>query len=290
VFGWTADVPTSEAILDAYLAGGGNFIDTADTYSTWVPGHPGGESERIIGNWLRSRKHDVVLATKAGKHPQRRGLRPSNLRVCLDGSRRRLGLETIDLYYANADDPHVPAEDWLGAFNEMITEGLIKHYGLSNFSADRVREVCGIAQANNLVLPVAVQSEHNLVHRSDFEGGLAEAAAEYGLVLVPHSGLASGFLTGKYDRAEPPHGPRAGWVKRYATEAGFRVVDVLVSIADAHDLEPATVALAWLRQTPQVVSPIASVSDPEQLPALLQAMTLRITKPQFNKLSKALTA
>ncbi|MDR1431828.1 MAG: aldo/keto reductase [Propionibacteriaceae bacterium] len=287
VFGWTADVPTSEAILDGYIAGGGNFIDTADTYSIWVPGHSGGESERVIGNWLRNRKHKVVLATKVGRHPQRRGLRPSNLRVCLDGSRRRLGLETIDLYYAHTDDPNLPAAEWLGAFNDMIQEGLIRHYGLSNFTADRVRELCDIARANDLALPVALQPEYSLAHRTEVEGGLAEAAAENGLAIIPHSSLAAGFLTGKYVRDEPLHGPRAGSVKHYATEAGFRTLDALVALADSLDLDPSTVALAWLRQSPAVVAPTASVSTVEQLPALLQAMTLRLTKPQLNKLSKA---
>ncbi|MDR1712154.1 MAG: aldo/keto reductase [Propionibacteriaceae bacterium] len=287
VFGWTADATTSEAILNAYLDGGGNFVDTADTYSTWVPGHPGGESERIIGNWLRGRaKTEVVVASKVAKHPQRRGLRPSNIRVCLDGSRRRLGMETIDLYYAHADDPSVPTAEWVGAFNDLIADGSIKHYGLSNFTAERVREVCAVAKENGLATPVAVQPEYNLVHRGDVENGLVEAAVELGIAILPYYGLASGFLTGKYARDEAVRGPRAGTVKRYATDEGFAVVDKLVEIGDALNTEPAAVALAWLRQQPGVAAPIASASIPEQVPTLLAAMTLKLTRGQINKLSK----
>jgi aryl-alcohol dehydrogenase (NADP+) len=288
VLGWTADAATSEAILDAYVEGGGNFIDTADVYSSWVPGHPGGESERTIGNWLRGRKlPKLVIATKVGKHPVRRGLRPSNLRICLDGSRRRLGRETIDLYFAHADDQSLPIAEWMGAFSEMIQAGSIRHYGLSNFSADRVREVMQVAEASGLPAPVALEAGYSLVQRAAVEtGGLAEAAAEFDLPLIPYAGLGAGFLTGKYARDEPLRGPHAATVKRFASEDGFKVVDTLVGIADSLSVEPATVALAWLRQRPQVVAPTASASLPEQVPALLQAMKLKLTPGRINKLDK----
>lgn len=290
VFGWTADAPTSERILDAYLDGGGNFIDTADSYSTWVPGHPGGESESVIGAWLRHRgnRDKVVIATKVAKHPVRRGLRPANLRVCLDGSRRRLGVEMIDLYFAHEDDPHVPTAEWVGAFDAMVRGGSIRHWGLSNFTAERTAEVIEIAQRENLALPVAVQTRYNLVHRSEVEaGGMLDVAQASGLALLPYHGLAAGFLTGKYARQELIHGPRAARVKSYATEAGFAVLDVLLAVADDLGAEPATVALAWLRQQPGVTAPIASVSDPDQMPALLAAMTLRLGRANVNRLTKA---
>ncbi len=289
VFGWTADRDTSEQILDAFVAGGGNFIDTADVYSAWVPGHPGGESERIIGGWLqrRSSHSDLVIATKVAKHPTHRGLRPSNLRICLDGSRRRLGIDTIDLYYAHEDDPSVPVAEWVGAFDQMIREGSIRHYGLSNFSADRVREVLAVAEADGLAKPVALQPEYSLVHRADVEaGGLAELAAEQGLGLVCYFPLAAGFLTGKYRELGDIHGPRAGRVKHAATEEGFAVVSELVDIANELGVEPASVALAWVAGRPGVTAPIASASSPEQVEALLAGVELKLSRSDSARLKK----
>nr|WP_300144176.1 aldo/keto reductase [Propionicimonas sp.] len=288
VFGWTADAATSETILDAFVDGGGNFVDTADSYSTWVPGHRGGESESIIGGWLRSRanRDRIVLATKVAKHPVHRGLRPANLRICLDGSRRRLGIDTIDLYYAHEDDPHVPTVEWVGAFDQLVRSGAIRHYGLSNFTPERVNEVIDIATAEGLALPVAVQPQYNLVHRAEVEGGLAAVCAEHHLALVPFYGLAAGFLTGKYARGEAVHGARAARVRGYATDAGFDVVDAVVSIGEEHGVEPATIALAWLRQQPGVVAPIASATSVEQVAAILAAGELKLTRAQVNRLTK----
>ena len=287
VFGWTADQAASEQVLDAFVAGGGNFIDSADSYSAWVPGHTGGESERVLGGWLRKRgKHDdLVVMTKVAKLPGHRGLRPANLRVCLDGSRRRLGVETIDLYLAHQDDPQVPTAEWVGAFDAMVKAGDIRCYGLSNFTAARVREVVEVASADGLALPVAVQPEYNLVHRTDVEaGGLGETARDLGLTVVSYYGLAAGFLTGKYARDEPARGARAGLVKPYLTDEGFAVVDAVVDIADAAGVEPATVALAWVRANGCV--PIASASTPEQVDPLIAAMTFKLTRPQVTKLTK----
>jgi aryl-alcohol dehydrogenase (NADP+) len=288
VFGWTADATSSEAVLDAFVDGGGNFIDTADSYSTWVPGHRGGESESIIGGWLRSRNNRdrVVLATKVGKHPVHRGLRPANLRICLDGSRRRLGIDTIDLYYAHEDDPHVPTAEWVGAFDQLVRSGAIRHYGLSNFTPERVREVIEFATAESLALPVAVQPQYNLVHRAEVEGGLGAVCAEHHLALVPFYGLAAGFLTGKYARGEAVHGARAARIRGYATDAGFDVVDAVVAIAEEHGVEPATVALAWLRQQSGVTAPIASATSVEQVAAILAAGELKLTRAQTNRLNK----
>jgi aryl-alcohol dehydrogenase-like predicted oxidoreductase len=279
----------AERILDAFCDGGGNFVDTADSYSSWVPGHPGGESESAIGAWLRhrGRRDDVVIATKAGKHPIHRGLRPANLKICLDGSRRRIGVETIDLYYAHADDPNVPVAEWVGALDAMIRQGAIRYYGLSNFTAERVAEVIDVATGEGLALPVALQPHYNLVCRSEVEdGGLAALAEQHHLAIVPYYGLAAGFLTGKYAPGELIHGNRAPRVKAYATEQGFAVLDVLLAVAEEAGVEPATVALAWLARQPGVVSPIASVSDVDQLPPLLAAMRFKLTRGQSNKLSK----
>lgn len=289
VFGWTADRESSEQILDTYVEAGGNFIDTADVYSAWVPGHPGGESERIIGSWLQKRgdHSKLVIATKVAKHPQHRGLKPSNLRICLDGSRRRLGVETIDLYYAHEDDPSVPVAEWVGAFDAMIKEGSIRHYGLSNFTAERTAEVLEVAQEAGLATPVALQPEYNLVHRADVEtGGLGALANEHGLAVVPYFGLAAGFLTGKYREGEAIHGARAARVKHFATPEGFAVVEELVNIADELDVEPATVALAWLAGRSGVVAPIASASSPEQVASLMAAVELKLTRVQINHLKK----
>jgi len=289
VFGWTANAEASERILDAYVEGGGNFVDTADSYSTWVPGHTGGESESIIGAWLRHRGHrdTMVVATKVAKHPVHRGLRPANLRICLDGSRRRLGVETIDLYYAHEDDPHVPTAEWVGAFDTMVRQGSIRHWGLSNFTAERTAEVIEVANAEGLALPVAVQPHYNLLHRVEVEdGGLRDLAEAHHLALVPYYGLAAGFLTGKYARDEVIHGARAGRVKTFATPAGFAVLDAVMAIGEELGAEPATVALAWLRQQPGVTAPIASVSDPDQVPAVLAAMTLKLGRAQMNRLNK----
>lgn len=287
VFGWSADAAESEAILDAFVAAGGNFVDTADAYSTWVPGHRGGESESIIGGWLTRHKGQLVVATKVGKHPAHRGLRPTNIRICLDGSRRRLGVETIDLYYAHEDDPAVPTAEWIGAFDQLISSGAIRHYGLSNFSAERVAEVVAVATAEGLALPVAVQPQYNLVHRAEVERtGLGQTCRENRLALLPYYGLAAGFLTGKYPRDETPHGIRAAKVRSYLSEAAFDVVDTVVATADEAGVDPATVALAWLRQQPGVTSPIASVSTADQIPALMLAGEFKLSRAQLNRLSK----
>jgi aryl-alcohol dehydrogenase-like predicted oxidoreductase len=289
VFGWTADRESSEQILDTFVAGGGNFIDTADVYSAWVPGHPGGESERILGSWLQKRgSHTgLVIATKVAKHPTHRGLRPSNVKICLDGSRRRLSIDTIDLYYAHEDDPSVPVAEWVGTFDAMITEGAIRHYGLSNFTTQRTAEVLAVAEAEGLAKPVALQPEYNLVHRKDVEsGGLAALAGEHGIGLVPYFGLAAGFLTGKYRANDEIHGARSARVKHYANAEGFAVVEELVDIADELGVEPATVALAWLGQRPGVIAPIASASTPEQVAGLLAASELKLSRTETNRLKK----
>ena len=199
VFGWTADREASFAVLDAFVDGGGDFIDTADGYSAWVPGNSGGESETIIGEWLASRQpKGVVVATKVSQHPDFKGLSASNVRRAAEASLARLGVDTIDLYYAHFDDETVPLEETVAAFGELVSDGLVRHVAVSNYTAERIREWVEIARRTGVALPVAVQPHYNLVHRNDVEETIIPVAQEFGLSLVPYYSLASGFLTGKY--------------------------------------------------------------------------------------------
>lgn len=228
VFGWTADRDASFAVLDAFTAGGGNFVDTADAYSAWVPGNSGGESETIIGEWLAARKPaGFIVATKVAKHPEFRGLSADNVRRAAEASLGRLGVETIDLYYAHEDDTETPLEESVGAFGQLISDGLIRYAALSNFSGERTREWIRVADELGVPRPVALQPHYNLVHRTETETDLVPVAEEFDLSLVPYYALASGFLTGKYRSADPDgqSSPRAGTAAAYATPAGLAVID-----------------------------------------------------------------
>ncbi|MFB7251087.1 aldo/keto reductase [Microbacterium sp. NPDC056234] len=288
VFGWTADRDASFAILDAFTDGGGDFIDTADGYSAWVPGNSGGESETIIGEWLASRKpRDVVVATKVSTHPEFRGLSAKNIRAAAEASLKRLGLETIDLYYAHFDDESVPLEETVAAFGQLVTDGLVRHTAVSNYSADRIRSWISIAQDAGTALPVAVQPHYNLVHRNDVEDDIIPVAEEFGLDLVPYYALASGFLTGKYrsEDASAVASARAGGASKYATSHGLRIIDELERIGTAHGASIASVALAWLRSQPTVVAPIASASRVEQVPDLLASARVQLSAEEIASLS-----
>jgi len=221
VFGWTADRDESFRILDAFHAGGGDFIDTADSYSAWVPGNTGGDSERIIGEWLAARHpKNVVVATKVSQHPDFRGLSAQNIRAAAEASLKRLGVDTIDLYYAHYDDETVPLEETVAAFGDLVTDGLVRYTAVSNYSAERIREWIGYATAAGSAQPVAVQPHYNLVHRNAVEETIVPVAEEFGLGLVPYYSLASGFLTGKYRSADVPDAagtsPRAKGAVKYA--------------------------------------------------------------------------
>lgn len=289
VFGWTADRDTSFEVLDAFVDGGGDFIDTADSYSSWVEGNEGGESETIIGEWLASRKPSgVVVATKVSQHPQFRGLAAANVRKAAEASLARLGVDEIDLYYAHFDDETVPLEETVGAFGQLVEDGLVRHIAVSNYSADRIREWVEIARRTGVALPVAVQPHYNLVHRNEVEDTIIPVAEEFELGLVPYFSLASGFLTGKYrstDAADQTS-PRAQGAAKYATEAGLRIIDALEEIGDAHDASIAATALAWLRAQPTVVAPIASARNVEQVPDLLAGARLELSVDEVQLLDR----
>jgi len=292
VFGWTADRDTSFAVLDAFHAGGGDFIDTADGYSHWAPGNSGGESETLIGEWLASRKPaNVVVATKVSTHPDFRGLSASNVRAAAEASLKRLGVDAIDLYYAHFDDPETPLEETVGAFAELVSDGLVRYVAVSNYTAERIREWISLAEAAGADLPVAVQPHYNLVHRTAVESEIVPVAEEFGLSLVPYYALASGFLTGKYRTTDAAgDSPRAGGAAKLATPAGLSVIDALEEIGNAHGASIATTALAWLRAQPTVVAPIASASRPEQVADLVASMSLELSGDELARLDEVSAA
>ncbi|KQX05070.1 MULTISPECIES: aldo/keto reductase [unclassified Leifsonia] len=289
-FGWTSDAAASSAVLDAFTAGGGNFIDTADGYSSWVPGNTGGESETIIGEWMRARgnRDDVVIGTKVSQHPDFQGLSSFNVTAASEASLARLGTDHIDLYYAHFDDAETPLEETVAAFDALVTAGKIRYVGVSNYSAARVQEWIDIATREGFALPIALQPHYNLVHREPFESELAPVAAEHGLSVVPYFSLASGFLTGKYRTAADLEGAaRAGGAGGYLTENGLAVIDALDAVASAHDAALATTALAWLLAKPTVVAPLASARTVEQLPELLAVAELTLTDAEIATLDAA---
>jgi aryl-alcohol dehydrogenase-like predicted oxidoreductase len=291
VFGWTADRDASFEVLDAFLAGGGNFIDSADSYSAFAPGNSGGESETVIGEWLTARpdaRERVVIATKVGKHPDYMGLSPENIRAAAEASLARLGTDRIDLYYAHEDDPHTPIEDSLAAFGELIAEGKVRHVAASNYSAPRLAEALAIAERESLPRYVALQPHYSLVERSAYEDELSELCEREGLACIPYWGLARGFLTGKYRPGGPQiDSPRAAGAAAYLTDKGIALLGVLDDVAATHQAEVATVALAWLLAHPTVLAPIASARNAEQLGPLLALPGLELSADEVERLTQA---
>ena len=277
VFGWTASEEASYDILDAYVAAGGNAIDLADSYPHWAPGCFGGESEEIVGHWMRERgnRSDVVLCTKVGKFPGNQGLSRSQIMAGIDGSLRRLQTDYIDLYYCHADDLETPLEETLRALGELVSAGKVRAIAASNYSADRLSEALRIADEIGLPRFSAVQPQYSLVVRDEFEGPLQDVCEREGLACLPYWPLAAGFLTGKYDAA--PSGARSDTVSQFQTPRNEATLDVVRAVADRHGVAPATVALAWLLTRSTVAAPIASASRVEQLPALVASTTLELT-------------
>ncbi|MGI6874268.1 aldo/keto reductase [Amycolatopsis sp. 3B14] len=288
VFGWTADEAQSFAVLDAYAAAGGNFIDTADVYMARIPGNSGGESETIIGRWLkrRGRRDDVVIATKVGSWAARPGVSAKNIREAAEDSLRRLQTDYLDLYYAHRDVADVPLEETLGAFDELVRAGKVRHLGASNYSAERLAEALSISDREGFARYVAVQPHYNLVERG-YEQELAPLVAQEGLATLPYFGLARGFLTGKYRSREASGSPRAEKAVEYLDHRGERVLEALDEISAAHGTSPAAVALAWLAAQPTVVAPIASARNVEQLTDLLASVELRLGAEELAVLDDA---
>lgn len=288
VFGWTADRDTSFAVLDGYLAAGGNLVDTADGYSAWVPGNTGGDSERILGQWFQARgnRDDVVLATKVSQHPDFKGLAGDNILRAADASLERLGSDHIDLYYAHFDDETVPLEETVAALSSLVDAGKVRYIGISNYSPERIEEWFRITEAEGLRRAVALQPHYNLVER-DFEQKYRALAERENLGVVPYFALAAGFLTGKYRDGVTVDSARAAGASKYLDDRGRAVLDALDSVAAAHDASVASVALAWLAAQPTVVAPIASARTLDQLPDLLASVTLDLTDDELDALSGA---
>ncbi len=290
VFGWTADRDASFAVLDAYVAAGGNFVDTADAYSHWADGNKGGESETLIGAWLaeRGNRSDVVVATKVGSHPDFKGLSADTIKGAAEASLRRLGTDYIDLYYTHFDDPSVPVEEIIGALDELVRAGKVRAIAASNIAPDRLQESLDFSDREGLARYVALQPHYNLVSRDTYEGPLQEVASRAGLAAVPYFALASGFLTGKYRPGTRVESARSGRVEEYVgSERGERVLNALDRIAAERDVQVATVALAWLAAQPTVAAPIASARTVEQLPALLAVADVELTEAELATLTAA---
>ena len=298
VFDWTADEKTSFAVLDAFVEAGGTMIDTADVYSAWVPGHQGGESERLIGRWLKSdpaKRDKVVIATKVGYLDGEivdgeyvAALQPEVIARACDASLGRLGVDCIDLYYQHKDNEKVPLADSLGALEKLRRHGKIRAIGLSNFSADRIDEAVATSRREGFAAPAALQPWYNLVERAKFEPEVRDAALRNHLGVFPFYSLANGFLTGKYrteaDLSKSVRGERS---RAYLRGKGARVLDALDEVAAETGAALATISLAWLMAQPSIVAPIASATSVDQLKELTAAMELKLSRAQLDRLDAA---
>ena len=276
VFGFSADVANSEAVLDYYFDNGGNFVDTADMYSQWAPGHIGGESETIIGNWMKRRgnRSKMIIATKVAKLDTRPGLKPENIKAACDDSLHRLQTDYIDLYYAHQDDLDTPIEETLGAFSELINSGKVRYIAASNFTPSRLQESLDIAKQLGLHTYIASQDQYNLMDR-DYEKTLMPTLKTNGLSQIPFYGLARGFLTGKYRPGVTVESVRAtGVANSYANDRGWKMLAKLDQIAKDKNCSVAALSLAWLRAQPTVTAPIASATKVEQIKEIMPVVEL----------------
>jgi aryl-alcohol dehydrogenase-like predicted oxidoreductase len=276
VFGYSADKQSSEAVLSFYADNGGNFIDTADMYSQWAPGHIGGESETIIGDWMKKRgnREQMIIATKVGKLDTKPGLSPSNIISACEDSLKRLGSDYIDIYYSHQDDLDTPIEQSLGAYDSLIKEGKVRYIAASNFTPERLQESLDISKKLNLASYVACQDQYNLMDR-DYETSLRDTVEKNGLSEIPFYGLARGFLTGKYRPGASVESVRASGVgNSYANERGWKMLEKLDQIANEHSISVSAVALAWLRQQKTVSAPIASATKLEQIKEIMPILHL----------------
>jgi aryl-alcohol dehydrogenase-like predicted oxidoreductase len=294
VFGWTVSEADSFRQLDAALEAGLNFIDTADVYSRWAPGHQGGESEAILGKWLATgnKRSNVILATKLGidMGDGKKGLKAAYIHQAVEDSLRRLQTDYIDLYQAHKDDVETPLEETLSAFDKLVQQGKVLHIGASNYSGARLAKALKVSKDNGLVSFVSLQPHYNLVEREQFETDLLPVVQEHGLGVIPYYSLAAGFLTGKYRTKEDAEGKvRAVTVKKYLNDWGFQVVKVLDEVAKEHHSTPARVALAWLMVQPGVTAPIASATSEKHLADLIEAAKLKLDHASIQKLTAVST-
>jgi len=294
-FGWTADEETSCRILDAAWEAGVNFLDTADVYSRWVEGNPGGVAETIIGRWLKSRgipREKVVIATKLrgamGEGPNDQGLSRAHILAAVEASLRRLGTDYIDLYQTHAFDANTPIEETLSTLDDLVRQGKVRYIGCSNYPAWRLTEALWVSEHYRLARYDSLQPHYNLVHRSEYERELAEVCAQYGVGVIPYSPLAKGFLTGKYRRDETPDSARAGQVHRYFNERNWALLERMEALAkEKGGASISQIALAWLLTRPMVASPIIGPRSLEQLEDNLGAVGLRLTPEEALGLDEA---
>jgi aryl-alcohol dehydrogenase-like predicted oxidoreductase len=292
VFGWTADERTSFQLLDAFVAAGFNAIDTADVYSRWAPGHTGGESETILGKWLKrgGNRNKVIVATKVGMEmaPDKKGLSEAYILRAAEDSLRRLQTDTIDLYQSHADDADTPIEETLGAYSKLIAQGKVRAIGASNYKADRFAAALEISKKSGLPRYESLQPNYNLYDRADFEAQLEPLCLKEGVGVINYYPLASGFLSGKYrSERDVEERPRARMLKKYVNERGFKILDALDQVAKKYNATPARVSLAWLLARPGIAAPIVSATSMEQLNDLIPSVELRLDRASIELLSQA---
>lgn len=293
-WGWSADTDAAFAVMDAFVEAGGNFIDTADVYSQWAEGNSGGVSEEIIGRWMKShgKRHEIVLATKVRgamwPGPNGEGLSRSHILQACEDSLRRLQTDYIDLYQTHWYGAETPIEETMAALDTLVQQGKVRYVGCSNYPAWRLMQALWASAADSLARYDSLQPHYNLVNRAEYERELAEVCTTYGVGVIPYSPLAGGFLTGKYRRDSVPDSVRADGVKgRYFNEAGWRTLDVLLTVAEEQNVSPIAVALAWLLQQPAVTAPIIGANSVEQLAASLAVTDLTLSGDQLDRLSDA---
>ena len=276
VFGWSANAAQSQEVLSAYESAGGNFIDTADMYSRWHTGNVGGESETIIGDWMKARgnRSEMVIATKVAKLATRPGLSAANIAAAAEDSLRRLGTDYIDIYYAHHDDEEIPLEESLTAFNELVTAGKVRYLAASNYSAARLEEALKISRELGMSEYLLLQPNYNAIVRNEYEGDLMAVAVKEDIPVLPYFSLAAGFLTGKYQPGVEVDSVRAGDMPDYKNDRGWAILNAITEIAKQENTSIAAVALGWLRAQPGVVTPIASARTIEQLAEILPVVEL----------------
>lgn len=292
VFGWTVDEAESFRLLDAFVGAGFNFIDTADVYSKWAPGNHGGESETIMGNWLKSRANrpKVVIATKVGIEmgPEKKGLSKAYILRAVEDSLTRLQTDYIDLYQSHTDDKETPLAETLEAFAQLVKEGKVRAIGASNYSAERLAEALQVSKQSGLPSYQSLQPNYNLYDRADYEAKPEGVCQSNGLGVIPYFSLASGFLTGKYrSEADLAASKRGQFVKKYLNDRGFRILRALDKVAKDVHSTPSQVSLAWLIARPSITAPIASATSLEQLDGLIGATELKLDQAAIEQLNQA---